>query len=82
MAKKSLVEVGSTTPSNLKFGLVVAIVLVWADFLHTGLSELFSIINIPDIVGSFIIAVAFSIIAYFIISNYRHIRARLRKIKV
>ena len=81
--KKSITEIGQTVPSNFKFGLIVAVALFWADFVRSILNSIFSWVNISmPIVTDFILAVAATILGYFVLISYRRIRSRLNKVKI
>lgn len=81
--KKSITEIGQVVPSNFKFGLIVAVALFWADFARSILNSIFSWVNISmPLVTDFILAVAATILGYFVLISYRKIRSRLKRVKM
>ena len=81
--KRSLIDVGNTVPSNLKFGIIVAVVIFWSQFIRTLMESVFSFLGVSGpILADFIIAVAVTILGYLVLLSYRKIRFRLKKIKV
>lgn len=84
MPKKSIAKVGHQMPSNLKFGIIVAVAVFWANFLKSLLSSIFESFMDPSlrVVADLIVAVTATIIAYIILVSYRKIRNRLKDVKV
>jgi len=81
--KKPITEIGQDVPSNFKFGLIVAVAMFWADLVKAILSGIFSLINISTpIVSDFILAIAATILGYFVLKSYRRLKSRLQKVKV
>ena len=84
MAKKAVVEVGEVVPRSLKFGIIVAIALFWAQFLREILVEFVDYyfeISSAWLVD-FILALTATILGLLILETYRKITSRLRKVKV
>ena len=80
--KKSIAEIGSQVPSNLKFGIIVAVALFWAEFLRSVLTALFNFTDVAPVLVDFILALIVSGVAYLVLLSYRKLQARLKKIKV
>jgi ABC-type sulfate transport system permease subunit len=81
--KHPITDIGRQVPSNLKFGIIVAIAILWAQFLGALLNGLFSILNISTpILTDLIIALVASAVGYLVLLSYRKIRIRLRRVKV
>ena len=82
--KKAIVEVGEGVPRSLKFGIIVAIAILWAQFLRTWLLDYFSgVVESQSVVlVDFSVAVIATIIGYLIFITYRKIMTRMRKVKV
>jgi len=82
--KKPVVEVGEVVPRSLKFGIIVAIALFWAQFLREILVEFVDYyfeISSAWLVD-FILALTATILGLLILETYRKITSRLRKVKV
>ncbi len=81
--KKTLSDVGSQMPSNLKFGLIVMVAVFWAEFIRSLLTALFDFIGaVGPVVVDLIIAATVSVLAYLLLLSYRKLQYRLKKIKV
>jgi len=80
--KKTIADIGGQVPSNFKFGVIVAVAIIWADFLRSVLNEAFSKINISaPILSSLVIAIIATVIAFLVMLGYRKIYSRIKKIK-
>lgn len=42
--KKTAADIGKQVPSNLKFGIIIAVALFWAEFLRSVMTGLFGFI--------------------------------------
>jgi hypothetical protein len=83
LRKHPITEIGREVPGNLKFGIIVAVAILWAQFLGALLNGLFSIMHISTpILTDLIIALVASAIGYLVLLSYRKIKARLSKVKV
>ncbi len=84
MVKKPVVEVGERVPRSLKFGIIVAVALFWAQFLRTVMTEtLYYYFNAQAVaVVDFIIAFIATIVGWLIFAAYPKIRSKLRRVKV
>jgi len=84
MAKKPVIEVGETVPRSLKFGIIVAVALLWAQFFRGGLVDFLEIHfgGHSDTTVDLIVAMTASIIGWLILITYPKIRSRLRKVKI
>jgi len=82
MAKKAVVEVGEVVPRSLKFGIIVAIAIFWAQFLRQLLMEMVGAYLVFPSLIDFIFAVLATILGLLILETYRKITSRLRKVKV
>lgn len=81
--KKPVTEIGQIVPSNFKFGIIVAVALFWADFVRSILNGIFSLANINmPVVTDFILAIAATVLGYFVLMSYRRIKSWLQKVKV
>jgi ABC-type sulfate transport system permease subunit len=81
--KHPITGIGRQVPSNLKFGIIVAIAILWAQFLGALLNGLFSLVNISTpILSDLIIALVASAVGYLVLLSYRKIKIRLGRIKV
>ncbi|MGI2336734.1 MAG: DUF5654 family protein [Dehalogenimonas sp.] len=80
---KSVADVGGSVPNNFKFGIIVAVALVWADFIHSVLDALFSSINLPGgpIISGLIIAILVTLLAIGLLLSYRKFVGLLKRIK-
>ena len=83
MVKKKITEVGKLTPQNLKFGIVVAIAIFWAEFIRTLLKSLvMRSMNIGAIYVDFFMAVLITALGYLFIKSYRKFINKLGRIHV
>ena len=83
-AKKAVIEVGEVVPRSLKFGIIVAIALFWAQFIRQILVDFLGYyfeISSSWLVD-FILAVMATILGLLILETYRKITSRLRKVKI
>jgi hypothetical protein len=81
--KRPITEIGRVVPANLKFGIIVAIAVLWAQFFKALIDALFSFLGVNGVIlSSFLIAVVASLVGYLMLLYYRKIRLRLKKIKV
>jgi len=81
--KESITEIGHGVPSNLKFGIIVAVALFWADLVKAILNGLFSLMNIKTpIVTDLILAITATALGYIVLNSYRKLKSRLEKIEV
>jgi hypothetical protein len=82
--KKPIVEVGDGVPRSLKFAIMVAIAILWAQFLRTWLLDYFSDVveSHSVVVVDFSVAVIATIIGYIILIAYRKIMNGMKKVKV
>jgi hypothetical protein len=81
--KHPITEIGRTVPANFKFGIIVAIAVLWSQFLKSLLDALFSFLGLSgEMVSSLLTAAIASILGYIVLVSYWKIRFRLKKIKV
>jgi len=84
LGKKTAADIGHHVPSNLKFGVLVAIALFWADFLRVLFSDLvlyFAGERSP-LLTNFLIAVVATLIGISALEGYRRIRKWFEQIEV
>ncbi|AKG54187.1 hypothetical protein DGWBC_1555 [Dehalogenimonas sp. WBC-2] len=81
---KSVADVGESVPSNFKFGIIVAVALVWAEFIHSVLDTVFSSINLPGgpIISGLIIAILVTLLALGLLLGYRKFVGLLKRIRL
>lgn len=84
MAKKPVIEVGERVPRSLKFGIIVAVALFWAQFIRSGMAELYHnyFNSQSELVIDLIFAVIATLIGWALLMTYPKLRAVLRKIKI
>lgn len=84
MAKKPVIEVGETVPRSLKFGIIVAVALLWTQFFREGLVDFLENYfgGHSDTTVDFIVAMIASIVGWLILITYPKIRSRLRRVKI
>jgi hypothetical protein len=81
--KHPITEIGRTVPANFKFGIIVAIVVIWVQFFRLLLEKILSFMGITgQIVADFLIAVIVTFLGYLVLLSYRKIRFRMKKIKI
>lgn len=81
MAKKPVTEIGKYTPGSLKFGIIVTVAIFWAQFFRSFVHDVV-MPGTPEWLLNFIMAVIISAAGYLILSGYRKIYYRLKKMKV
>ncbi len=81
--RKSITEIAQGVPTNLKFGLIVAVAMFWADLVRSLLNELFFLadINLP-FVTDLLLAIVVTALAYLVMVTYSRIKSRLQKLKL
>lgn len=84
MAKKPVLEIGEWAPSNLKFGIIVAIAILWVQFLRSAFNSLFSSIDAGMALwlSDLIVALIVTVLGYLLLQRYRKIKSKLRQVKV
>ncbi|MBD3398235.1 hypothetical protein GF412_03510 [Candidatus Micrarchaeota archaeon] len=84
MRKKPIVEVGEKVPRSLKFGIIVAVAIFWADFLRSLLAERLSELFIPysEAMVDLSIAIIVTTIGLVILATYPKIRNMMKKLKI
>ncbi len=82
MVKKPVIEFGELVPRSLKFGIIVAIALFWAQFLRQILLETIGHYFASPSLVDFILAVSATILGLLILETYRKITSRLKRVKV
>lgn len=83
MAKKAIIEVGETVPRSLKFGIIVAIVLFWVQFIRTFLAEYFlPLFEDGMLLADFLMALSATVLGIVFLVAYRKILYKLKKVKV
>ena len=88
--RKKLVDVGETVPGTFKFGLIVAVAVIWLEFVKTLVSIIFEHLHPTTLsqiwtwpaIRDFVIAAVVTMIAYTVLLFYRKIRNRVAKVKV
>lgn len=83
MVKKSLTEIGSTVPQNFKFGLIVLLVIFWADVLKSFLREIFHVSFFDSaLTVNLAMAIIITSFVYLLLLSYRKVYYKLKKVKV
>lgn len=82
--KKKITNLGRSAPSSFKFGLIVSVAILWTEFLKNVFDYLIaSFTNLHSPISvSFIVALLFTILAFFLLDYYTKIRNKLKKVKV
>ena len=82
--KKPIVEVGGQVPRSLKFGIIVAVALLWAQFFRSWLTEHFmDVFEVDSLVRvDFSVAAFATVIGSVTLVAYRKILNRMKKVKV
>jgi hypothetical protein len=81
--KHPITDIGRTVPGNLKFGVIVAIAILWAQFLRSILEYIFSLFTFSaPILADFLIAVIVTFLGILLLMGYRKIWHRLMKVKM
>ena len=77
-------EIGKGVPKNLKFGVIVAVALFWAEFLKTFFNTFWTqvfIIQNP-LFSDFFMAIIVTVAGYFVLVSWRKIKRMLWKLEV
>ncbi len=84
MAKKPLVEVGEKVPRTLKFGIIVAVALLWAQFFRGILVDILELYfnSHSETTVDLIIALTATVVGWLILVAYPKIRSKLMQIKI
>lgn len=84
MTKKKLTDIGKNAPSNFKFAMIVSLVIFWTEFLKNLVGFVFdNYLGIKsNLLTSFLTALFFTFLTYFLIRYYRKILNILKKIRV
>jgi hypothetical protein len=88
--KKKLTEIGETAPANFKFALIVAVMVIWLQFLRSFFSTtiqryfpyMWTGIWTWPAIRDFVVAAGVTVAAFLILVFYRKIRNRVAKVKV
>jgi hypothetical protein len=81
--KRPITEIGRTVPANFKFGIIVAIAVIWVQFFRLLVEKILSFMGVSgQILADFLVAVIVTFFGYIILLSYRKIRFRIKKIKV
>lgn len=80
--KKPLKELGKDVPKNLKFGIIVAIVIFWAEALRTFLKDFVILEKFSTLTTDTIVALVITLVGYFILAGWERIIKFLKNIKV
>ncbi|MBD3263025.1 hypothetical protein GF374_01445 [Candidatus Woesearchaeota archaeon] len=81
--RKSISKIGKVVPQNLRFAILVAIAIFWADVIRVFLND-FVVSNFIDtkLLGTFIVAIIATVAGYFVLISWRKITNYLKKIKI
>ena len=81
---KTAADIGAEVPANLKFGVLVAIALFWADFLKVLFSDLVQAVfgDKSPLIATFLIAAVATVVGILVLEGYRQIRSFLEKVRV
>jgi hypothetical protein len=81
--KHSIIDIARVVPGNLKFGVIVAVAILWAQFLRSVLVYIFSLFTFSaPILADFLVAVIVTFLGILLLLDYRKIWYRLRKVKM
>ena len=81
--KHPITEIGSMVPGNLKFGVIVAVAILWAQLLRSVLDYIFSLFTFSaPILADLIIAIIATVLGFLILLDYRNIWYKLKKVKM
>ena len=82
--KKTIMEVGEGVPRSLKFGIIVAIAILWAQFLRGLLVGLLGdvLASHSVVLVDFSVALIATVIGYLILVVYRKMMNGMKKVKV
>jgi hypothetical protein len=81
--KRSIATIDRMLPGNLKFGVIVAVAIIWAQLLRSILEYIFSLFTFSaPILADFLVAVIATALGFLILLDYRKIWYRIKKVKV
>lgn len=84
IVKKKLTEIGETAPSGFKFAVIVAVALIWAEFVRSLLKFYIDpfLLSTGDAIRDFVVAIIATAIAFVVLAFYRKIKHKVAKVKV
>ncbi len=84
LGKKTVADIGYQVPSNLKFGIMVAIALFWADYVKILMEDLSIYLfgEKSEALTHFILAVLVTILGLMVFEGYRTIRKYFERLTV
>jgi len=81
--KKGVDKIGREVPQSLKFGMVVAVAIFWADVLRESLKAVLEISPMrPALEVNLILAVVMTLLGYGVLVGYRRLLRLAKKIKI
>jgi hypothetical protein len=81
--KHTIATIDRTVPSNLKFGVIVTVAILWAQLLRSILEYIFSsFTHSAPILADFLVAIIATALGYLVLMDYRKIWYKIKKIKV
>ncbi|MFO7872289.1 MAG: hypothetical protein R6U26_01440 [Candidatus Undinarchaeales archaeon] len=82
--KDTAADIGKDAPTNLKFGIIIAVAIFWAEFLRSIMNSLFrfALKGASPIVSNFIVAASATFIGYIVLISYKRVRYKLKKIRL
>lgn len=82
--KKTVADIGYQVPSNLKFGIVVAIALFWADFLRTLIQSgmIYFGVESSPLLANLILAIIATLVGIAVLEGYKKIVKVFTRIEV
>ena len=82
--RKALTRIGHNVPANLKFALLVAVVIFWVDFIRSALDvALYEMFHTEtQVYVNLLIALIMTVLAYLFLEAFTRIRNYLEKIKL
>ena len=82
--KKTIVDIGDRVPRSLKFGIIVAVAILWAQFFRSWLTEHFmDVFEVQSVVRvDFSVAAFATVIGSVTLVAYRKIVNKMKKVKV
>ncbi len=85
MAKKDIkdvLDISKDIPGNLRFGVIVAVSLLWVQVLRSLFFDILSTLNVTsNILVDFLTAVIVTFLAYIALLSYRKIVARIKHLR-
>ncbi len=81
--KKPVSDIGKNVPQNLRFGIIVAIAIFWAQAFRTFIDKYVTLaFSESPLFVDITVALIVTVVGYFVLAGWSKITRRLNKVKV